>query len=126
MVPIGSPPFRSRMCRQRWTGRWGLVPPPAVGPVHAEEKNRMPLLAPISVGELLDKITILEIKAEAITAPEKRTNVLRELTALAELSRREVAASPELDSLRSELRAVNRRLWEVEEAIRLHEGDGRF
>jgi hypothetical protein len=103
----------------------------AVGPAAGDrpgsaEESVMPLLAPISIGELLDKITILEIKAEAITAPEKRANIMRELAALAELCRREVAPSPELDGLRSELRAVNRRLWDVEDAIRAHERDGRF
>jgi hypothetical protein len=86
----------------------------------------MPLLAPISVGELFDKITILEIKATAITAPEKRENITRELAALTELRRRAVLSSPELEPLCAELRAVNRRLWDIEEAIRMHERDGRF
>ena len=86
----------------------------------------MPLLAPISVGELLDKISILEIKAAAIAVPEKRANITRELAALNELRRREVAPLPEVDALYSELREVNRHLWEIEDAIRQREHDGRF
>jgi hypothetical protein len=86
----------------------------------------MPLLAPISVGELLDKISILEIKATALAAPEKLANVTRELAALDELRRREVVSSPELDILYSELREVNRRLWDIEDAVREHERDRLF
>ena len=86
----------------------------------------MPLLAPISVGELLDKISILEIKAEAIAAPEKRANVMRELAALDALRRREVMPAPEVEALYSELQAVNRRLWQLEDSLRAHERDGQF
>jgi hypothetical protein len=86
----------------------------------------MPLLAPISVGELLDKITILEIKAELLTDPAQRENVLRELAALAAVRCREVAPSPGLEALCGELKAVNRQLWDIEDEIRVHERDGRF
>jgi hypothetical protein len=86
----------------------------------------MPLLAPISVGELLDKIAILEIKAELLTDLAQRENVLRELAALAAVRRREIAASPALEVLCGELKAVNRRLWDTEDEIRAHERDGRF
>ena len=55
----------------------------------------MPLLAPISVGELYDKIAILEIKAELIMDPAQRANVLRELAALEAVRDREVPALPE-------------------------------
>jgi hypothetical protein len=86
----------------------------------------MPLLAPISVGELYDKITILEIKAELIADPAPRANVLHELAALQALRNRQVTPSPELQSLCTELKAVNRRLWDIEDALRRHERDGRF
>ncbi len=86
----------------------------------------MPLLVPISVGELLDKISILEIKAAEITDPAQRANVMRELAALDAVRGREVASAPELEALCSELQAVNRRLWRTEEEIREHERDGRF
>ena len=81
----------------------------------------MPLLVPISVGELLDKISILELKAEAIAEPAKRANVVRELAALRAVRDREVAAAPQLEPLYAELRTVNRRLWQVEDALREHE-----
>jgi hypothetical protein len=86
----------------------------------------MPLLVPISVGELLDKISILEIKAEAITDPAKQANVMRELAALDALREREVAAMPELDALFAELQAVNRALWRIEDDIRAIERAGQF
>lgn len=83
----------------------------------------MPILAPISAGELVDKITILEVKAERI-APEKRLNVLRELTLLREIGARELP--PGLDALTAELRAVNAALWDVEDGKRDHERRGDF
>lgn len=86
----------------------------------------MPLLAPISVGELIDKISILEIKVEAIAEPAKRANVRRELAALDAVRRREVPAIPELAALYGELKLVNRRLWDIEDALREHERAGRF
>ena len=86
----------------------------------------MPLLAPISVGELYDKITILEIKAERIADPAQRTNVLRELAGLEAVRDREVAPSPKMPALCAELKAINRRLWDIEDALRAHERDSRF
>ncbi|HEY7577603.1 MAG TPA: DUF6165 family protein [Acetobacteraceae bacterium] len=74
---------------------------------------------PVSWGELLDKITILEIKVERLSAPAARRNAAHELALL----RAELAADvpPGLAALRGELAAVNRRLWEVEDAIRRKE-----
>jgi hypothetical protein len=86
----------------------------------------MPLLAPISVGELLDKIAILEIKAALLLDPAQRANVRRELSALEAVRDRDLASSSDLESLCTELKAVNRRLWDIEDEIRAHERDGRF
>ncbi len=86
----------------------------------------MPLLVPISVGELLDKISILEIKAEAISDPAKQANVVRELAALEAVRGREVAAIPELAPLYAELKSANRTLWQIEDEIRAHERGGQF
>lgn len=86
----------------------------------------MPLLVPISVGELLDKLTILELKAAAIDGAERRANVLRELAALDLVRRREIPPSAELDALSDQLRAVNRRLWQTEDRLRQCERDGLF
>jgi Family of unknown function (DUF6165) len=86
----------------------------------------MPLLAPISVGELLDKISILELKAEAMAEPTRRANVMRELAALRAVRDSDIAASPLLEPLCTELKAVNRLLWQVEDALRERERDGCF
>lgn len=87
----------------------------------------MPLLVPVSVGELLDKISILELKmAAAAGDPAKRANVGRELAALDSVRSEQVAASAELSALYGELQSVNRSLWEIEDAIREHERAGHF
>ncbi len=86
----------------------------------------MPLLVPISVGELLDKISILELKAGALTDAAKQANVAGELAALNAVRRREVPPSPQLDAAWAELRIVNRRLWQIEDDLRLHEREGCF
>ena len=81
-------------------------------------KGAMQVTVPISVGELLDKITILEIKKERIGDPAKLANVRNELEALARLSRGLGLAGPELEALVLELGQVNRRLWDVEDRLR--------
>jgi hypothetical protein len=86
----------------------------------------MLLLVPISVGELLDKISILEIKAGEIRAAAQRANVMHELALLDEARAREVPALPELDALYAELQAVNRRLWRIEDDLRAIEKTGQF
>lgn len=86
----------------------------------------MPILVPVSVGELFDKISILELKEAAIADPDKRANVRRELAALDAVRLGEVSASAELAALYGELRAVNRRLWDIEDAVRAHERAGNF
>jgi hypothetical protein len=80
----------------------------------------------VAPGELIDKITILEIKAERISDDEKRANVRVELAALIESRDRAIVGSDELEALASELRSVNETLWEVEDAIRDCEREGDF
>jgi len=79
-----------------------------------------------SPGEFLDKLTILEIKAERIADAAKLANVRREL----ELLRATWSASPlaarDVSALRAELRAVNERLWEIEDHIRLKDAHAAF
>ena len=72
----------------------------------------------ISAGELVDKITILEIKSERIADPAKLANVRRELGVLAAVRDREVASSSQLAALTAELRQANEALWQVEDDIR--------
>jgi len=75
------------------------------------------ILVPISVGELMDKITILEIKSERIVNPSQRENIMRELDALRAVGLGDVDRAM-LERLVAELRRVNARLWDVEDAIR--------
>ncbi len=75
----------------------------------------------VAPGELLDRITILEIKAARISDPGKLRNVRREMDELRAVAERGVPDSPGLRALRRELKAVNETLWEVEDAIRLCE-----
>jgi hypothetical protein len=84
----------------------------------------MALLAPISAGELIDKITILRIKAERIAA-EKQPNVRHELQLLEDLAARELAGV-NLGALTAELTAINAGLWDIEDGKRDCERRGDF
>lgn len=72
----------------------------------------------VPAGELMDKITILEIKATQISDPQKLAHVREELRHLWEVRERKVPNSERLDELVAELEEVNRTLWRVEDAIR--------
>ncbi len=84
------------------------------------------LLVPVSAGELLDKISILRIKAQRIDIPDKRANVKRELQALEEVAARSIQAAPALAPLEAELRVVNEALWDIEDDIRARDAAGDF
>jgi hypothetical protein len=73
---------------------------------------------PISVGELVDKVTILEIKSEKIEDADKRENIRRELDALTNVLKPLVTATPGIAPLKSELRTINETLWRIEDDIR--------
>lgn len=73
---------------------------------------------PVAVGELIDKITILEIKAARIVEPGKLANVTRELGLLREIWDSQPHPSADLEELRNALKALNLRLWDIEDAIR--------
>jgi hypothetical protein len=80
----------------------------------------MALLVPVSIGELIDKITILEIKSERISNLEALKNIQKELTAL-----RRVA--PRVDPiLIDELKDVNVQIWDVEDELRQCEREKDF
>ena len=72
----------------------------------------------VAPGELIDKLTILEIKRERIHDAQKRANVETELAALRSACEAGVPGSAALLALRAELSAVNGRLWEIEDEIR--------
>jgi hypothetical protein len=84
------------------------------------------ILAPISVGELIDKITILRIKRERIHAAPAQANVERELDRLLEIRARSSLDVAELAALEEELLQVNGRLWGVEDELRALEQAGDF
>jgi hypothetical protein len=73
---------------------------------------------PVSAGELVDKVTILEIKAERISDPAKLANVRRELAGLSEVLRPMLAAKPALQQIKAALHAINVELWQIEDEIR--------
>ena len=85
----------------------------------------MRILAPISLGELIDKITILELKQELITDPAKLDNINNELTELNSILNT-LLIQPFPQSEREALKAVNRELWHIENFKRECEGTGRF
>ena len=83
------------------------------------------ILVPISVGELMDKIVILEIKSERIKNPTQLENITRELGALRAVRLGDVDRAM-LAGLSAELKRVNAKLWEIEDAIRECDARGDF
>jgi hypothetical protein len=81
---------------------------------------------PTAIGELIDKITILEIKVERFADPAKTKNARAELDLLTERRDREIPPSGGLAKLAAELKAVNERIWQLEDDIRDCERRGDF
>ena len=79
------------------------------------------ILVPVSFGELLDKIAILQIKSERMSDAAKLANVRNELSALDTTWAAHPASKQDLTALRADLKAVNERLWVIEDDIRLQE-----
>lgn len=85
------------------------------------------MLVPVSYGELIDKISILEIKAERIGDAAKRANVIKELHALlATWAAHPASRAQPIDDLWAGLRGVNGQLWDIEDRIRVKEAQGLF
>ena len=85
----------------------------------------MIVYAPISVGELIDKITILTIKLANIKDVNKKENIAKELIKLETIAN-DIHAPGELHVLYTKLLAINSDLWEIEEQKRQHEKEQRF
>lgn len=81
----------------------------------------MELLIPVSPGELLDKLTILEIKLGRMADEAKLVNVRREHERLSRAWRESDFDGKDVDGLRERLREVNEVLWDIEDAIREEE-----
>lgn len=89
------------------------------------------ILTPISVGELIDKITILEIKFYNIKDNKKLKNVKKELSILQNLCEiYEISSGKKYKQFKNNLKKVNLKLWEIEDKIRIKESlkkfDGEF
>jgi hypothetical protein len=84
------------------------------------------LLAPISVGELIDKITILKIKQKKASDKQKLTNINRELDELETTWKTEKAPELDISDLFTQLTQVNEALWKIEDDIRAKEAANTF
>lgn len=85
----------------------------------------MAIMTPISAGELIDKLTILRVKAQRIGA-DKRANVLHELSLLEAVAKAEIPSSDRIAALTAELTAINAALWDIEDGKRDCERRGEF
>jgi len=81
---------------------------------------------PVSFGELLDKISILQIKSERMSDAEKLDNVRHELAALQHAWQAHRAARIDSAALCADLKRVNEQLWDIEDAIRVKEKTAAF
>jgi len=84
------------------------------------------ILAEISAGELIDKITILEIKKEKINDDEKLQSVERELLSLNESFKKFILSPSKINPLIDKLKAINLKLWDIENGKRLAEKNNNF
>ena len=84
------------------------------------------ILAEISAGELLDKITILEIKREKIKDSEKLKNINKELSSLTKTSDEKIPDKKRIENLVSDLKKINLKLWDIEENKRKAEKEKKF
>ena len=78
----------------------------------------MSIRVELPVGELLDKISILQIKAERIVDPSKLENINKELDVLISLWKDSTYSNNNLESETNELKAINEELWAIEDKIR--------
>ncbi|MDB4022971.1 DUF6165 family protein [Pelagibacteraceae bacterium] len=76
------------------------------------------ILSEISAGELMDKITILEIKKVKIADPEKQVIINKELNSLHNTYQTSLTPSPELQEQITKLKTINLTLWDIEEGKR--------
>jgi hypothetical protein len=84
------------------------------------------ILVPISPGELIDKITILQIKSARMTDAAKVANVRAELTALEKTWRESAFAAIDIDEEWAALKRINEKLWVVEDDLREKERQKKF
>ncbi|MBF0224910.1 MAG: hypothetical protein HQK76_05590 [Desulfobacterales bacterium] len=86
----------------------------------------MKIKVDIAPAELLDKITILEIKKEKITDSAKLKNIQTELNIIIETKKKYIPESNELSIIYEDLKCINRLLWDIEDNIRDCEREKNF
>lgn len=86
----------------------------------------MQIKIPVSIGELIDKITILEIKSKKIQNVKKLTNINNELSSLNSVLINTQINLDSLENYKLELTKVNEELWDIEDEIRLLEKEKNF
>ena len=84
------------------------------------------ILAEISAGELIDKITILEIKKEKISNKEKLVEVNKELISLNETLKKSIKDESKILSFKNDLKNINLKLWDIEDGKRSAEKNNKF
>ena len=84
------------------------------------------ILTEISAGELLDKLSILEIKLNKIKNPALLQEIKKEYNAINEAKNKNINSSNEINVLYADLKKINEQLWEIEDKIRLCEKNSDF
>ena len=84
------------------------------------------ILAEISAGELIDKITILEIKKEKISNKEKLVEVDKELVSLNETLKKSINDESKIINFKNDLKNINLKLWDIEDGKRSAEKNNKF
>ena len=90
------------------------------------KKNLDKILAEISAGELIDKITILNIKKEKITNNEKLVEIEKELKSLKDTFNKKIIPDNSLLELMEQLKKINLKLWDIEDEKRNAEKNKKF
>ena len=90
------------------------------------DKKMDKILAEISAGELIDKITILEIKKEKISNKEKLVEVNKELSSLNETLKKSINDESKIINFKNDLKNINLKLWDIEDGKRSAEKNNKF
>ena len=90
------------------------------------DKKMDKILAEISAGELIDKITILEIKKVKISNKEKLVEVNKELSSLNETLKKSINDESKILSFKNDLKNINLKLWDIEDGKRSAEKNNKF
>lgn len=110
-----------RLFRQRWSGDWAELFTRMARALQQEvwlRSGQRSVAVATGLGDLIDRITILELKAQRIEDPSRLVHVRAELAALTAARDRVLAPSAALDPLAAGLRAVNALIWDAEDALR--------